>query len=321
MSLIVAVVNQKGGVGKTTTAINVAAALAESGKRVLLVDGDPQGNASSGLGFAVDDQPCGLYLVLAGQASIQEELHSTGVPNLSLLPASVHLAGAEVELAPSTTRSEIRECLRHCHAAYDYVLIDTPPSLGVLTLTCLVAAEKLLIPIQCEYYALEGLRQLMRTIELIRQQLNPDLGILGLVRTMYDVRTKLSQQVSEDLARFFPQDVFSTIIPRSVRLSEAPSYGEPIITYDPRSVGAEAYRALAREICLRTISSQTTEHVVASDQAVGPDIDDIPYTEGTHEAVIGQRGDDVLVGPFATSGATVGPQPQTESTIEEGSLQ
>lgn len=283
MTIVVAVVNQKGGVGKTTTAINVAAALAEAGKSVLLVDGDPQGNASSGLGFPLDDQPCGLYQVLAGEASFEEGLHSTSIGNLSLLPSSVHLAGAEVELAPSTARTEIKECLQACHDKYDFVFIDTPPSLGVLTLTCLVAAEKLLIPIQCEYYALEGLRQLIRTIELIRQQLNPDLGILGLVRTMFDARTNLSQQVSNELASFFPQDIFTTIIPRSVRLSEAPSYGEPIITYDSRSVGAEAYRALAREIDLRSASWQAAQPVREEDAAFSQTAEAVPSASVTEQ--------------------------------------
>lgn len=257
MALTIAVVNQKGGVGKTTTAINVSAALAEAGKRVLLVDADPQANASSGLGIPVDENTIGLYEVLEDDNSLAASLRETRIPNLRVLPSSTDLAGVEIELAHSPTRTELRETLNATRDSCDLIFIDTPPSLGVLTLTCLVAADKLLIPIQCEYYALEGLRQLIRTIELVRRQLNPSLGILGLLRTMFDGRTNLSQQVAAEVERFFPGEIFRTIIPRTVRLSEAPSYGESILTYDPKSVGTEAYRALAREILDRTDSGCT----------------------------------------------------------------
>jgi len=252
MGRLIAVVNQKGGVGKTTTAVNASAALAELGHRVLIVDADPQGNATTGVGASLDQGVFGLYQLLSEQHSFDEVTHSTAVHGLSLIPSSRDLAGAEIELAGSTSRTEIRDVLKPSAQKFDYVIIDTPPSLGVLTLTCLVAAEQLLIPIQCEYYALEGLRQLLYTVDLVKRGLNPNLTFLGLLRTMFDRRTNLSQQVATELEQFFPGEVFATIIPRTVRLSEAPSYGESIITYDPRSAGAEAYRSLALEIVHRT---------------------------------------------------------------------
>lgn len=256
MGPIVAVFNQKGGVGKTTTAINLAACLSDRGQKILLVDVDPQGNATSGFGIEVEDANVGLYQLLSGPeddgsmelATVSRE---TSFANLRVLPSSPYLAGAEVELAVSATRDEIRRCLAPFVSQFDFVLLDTPPSLGILTVNSLVAAEFLIVPVQCEYYALEGLKHLHRTIELIRGGLNPQLRIIGLVRTMYDSRTLLSQQVAQELESHYPELVFRTIIPRTVRLSEAPSHGEPIIRYDPRSPGARAYRELAEEFLAR----------------------------------------------------------------------
>jgi len=267
MGYTIAVVNQKGGVGKTTTAVNVSAALSALGKRVLLVDSDPQANATTGLGLICDDTMPGIYQLLSQQNTLEETIHATALPGLSIIPSSQDLVGAEIELALSESRLELREALSPSLHNFDYVIIDTPPSLGVLTLTCLVAADYLLIPVQCEYYALEGLRQLLHTVDLVRQTLNPRIRFLGLVRTMHDGRTNLSQQVAAELEKFFPRETFATVIPRSVRLSEAPSYGEPIITYDPRSPGAEAYRSLANEIVQRLESVARVQFVAGPDDA------------------------------------------------------
>ncbi len=269
MGKCVVVVNQKGGVGKTTTAVNLGAALAEGGCRTLLVDLDPQSNATAALGAGIPDEAtlaerCGVYAALCGDTSIREQVHPTRWTPLSLIPATVELAGAEVELAADPTRQAVKDCLSPLLGDYDMVLLDTPPSLGVITVNCLVAADSLLVPVQCEYFALEGLRQLLRTIELVRESLNPGLEILGLLRTMHDGRTNLSQQVAAQIEQFFPGRVFSTLIPRNVRLSEAPSFGQPVTCYAPVCAGTAAYRALAKEVAVAlNLPYEATEELAA----------------------------------------------------------
>jgi chromosome partitioning protein len=245
-----AVANQKGGVGKTTTVINVGAYLGALGSRVLLVDCDPQGNTTSGLG--VRPSTGGLYDVLAGAVPVLDALERTSTRGVDLLPATVELAGAEVELLEEEHPERLLgEALDEVRSRYDYILLDCPPSLGLLTVNALVAADAVLVPVQCEYLALEGLARLMSTIERVRAQSNPRLRIFGLVMTMYDSRTSLSHQVAEEVRRHYPTLTFETVIPRNVRLSEAPSFGQTILDYDPLSRGAEAYQALAMEVTSR----------------------------------------------------------------------
>jgi chromosome partitioning protein len=245
-----AVANQKGGVGKTTTVINVGAYLGALGSRVLLVDCDPQGNTTSGLG--VRPSTGGLYDVLAGAVPVLDALERTSTRGVDLLPATVELAGAEVELLEEEhPELLLGEALDEVRSRYDYILLDCPPSLGLLTVNALVAADAVLVPVQCEYLALEGLARLMSTIERVRAQSNPRLRIFGLVMTMYDSRTSLSHQVAEEVRRHYPTLTFETVIPRNVRLSEAPSFGQTILDYDPLSRGAEAYQALAMEVTSR----------------------------------------------------------------------
>lgn len=248
---IVAVVNQKGGVGKSTTAVNLGACLAERGKKVLLADIDPQGNASSGVGVDKGKLENCMYSVLVGGLPVETIVQETGVAGLFVAPAAIELAGAEIELVSALSREfRLRKALEPLRNAYDYVIVDSPPSLGLLTLNGLTAADSVLVPIQCEYYALEGLSQLMNTLGMVRDHLNPGLAIEGVVMTMYDGRTNLSQQVLEDVVAFFQGRVrvFASVIPRNVRLTEAPSFGQPIVLYDGRSKGAEAYRELAGEV-------------------------------------------------------------------------
>lgn len=249
MGRIYALANQKGGVGKTTTAVNLGAYLAEEGKRVLLVDIDPQANATSSLSVDKNALTRSIYDVLIGVESPATLITLTGRMGLDLLPSSPALSGAEVEMVSMAGREiRLRRALEGIRQRYDYILIDTPPSLGMLTVNALTAADGVLIPIQCEYLPLEGLSQLLKTIELVRQSLNPDLIVRGLVMTMYDSRTNLSRQVVEEVRAHFATTIMRAIIPRSVKLSEAPSYGEPIISYAPDSSGGRAYAELCREL-------------------------------------------------------------------------
>lgn len=248
MGRVYALANQKGGVGKTTTAVNLGAYLADAGKRVLLVDADPQANATSSLGVDKNALSRSMYEVIIGAEPAANVIMLTGRLGLDLLPSSPHLAGAEIEMVEMTGRElRLRRALSPIRARYDYVLIDTPPSLGMLTVNALTASDGVLIPVQCEYLPLEGLSQLLQTIELVRQNLNPDLTVRGVVMTMYDSRTNLARQVVEEVRAHFTT-VFYSIIPRSIKLGEAPSYGEPIISYSPESSGARAYAALCQEM-------------------------------------------------------------------------
>lgn len=248
----IAIVNQKGGVGKSTTAVNLGAYLSSLGQRVLVVDSDPQGNATSGLGLQKGGKRRCLYDCLIGEAAMGDVLAETGVPGLFCVPATIELAGAEIELVSVMSReSRLKASLAGIDRPFDICLIDCPPSLGLLTLNALTAADEVLVPIQCEFYALEGLGQLLNSVDLVRRHLNPGLRIGGVLMTMYDGRTNLSQQVVEEVQTHFPTEVFKTIIPRNVRLGEAPSFGQPILIYDPKSKGAEAYHELAKEVVAR----------------------------------------------------------------------
>lgn len=246
---IIAIANQKGGVGKTTTSVNLAAAIAESGKRVLVIDLDPQGNASTGMGIDIRALATTVYDVLLHDVPIEDAIEPTAVKNLFVLPANIDLAGAEIELVSQLSReNRLKRTLDEVSDEFDLIIIDCPPSLGLLTINALVAAAEVLVPIQCEYYALEGLTQLFRNVKLVKSNLNPTLEVTHIVLTMYDSRTKLAEQVAADVQSHYPQIVCKTVIPRSVRLSEAPSYGQPITVFDPISRGAVAYRELAKEI-------------------------------------------------------------------------
>lgn len=246
---IIAVANQKGGVGKTTTAVNLSACLAEAGQKVLLIDVDPQGNATSGVGIDRKKLAKSIYDVLVDGMSVTEAVIPSPYPHLHVLGATIDLAGAEIELVPAISReNRLKKALAPVRDEYDFIMMDCPPSLGLLTINALTAADALLIPIQCEYYALEGLTQLMNTFKLVREALNPALEIEGVLLTMFDGRTNLSIQVVDEVKRYFHGKVYRSIVGRNIRLSEAPSHGQPITVYDPRSKGAEAYTELAREV-------------------------------------------------------------------------
>ena len=268
MGQIIACANQKGGVGKTTTVVNLATYLALAGDSVLVIDLDPQGNATSGFGLDRTEIGRSVYEAIIDESRLADLVLATAVPGLSIVPSSISLAGAEVELAPLPQRERrLARILTELVSRYDYIVLDCPPSLGLLTVNALTAADAVVIPIQCEYYALEGLSQLIATINLVRNHLNPDLAIKGVVLTMYDPRTNLSAEVDAEVRKYLGPTVFDTIIPRSVRLSEAPSYGLPIALYRPDSKGAEAYEALAAELRSRdgrptrsgTAPGQTTD--------------------------------------------------------------
>lgn len=249
MAKVIAIANQKGGVGKTTTAVNLSACLAHKGEKTIIIDIDPQGNTTSGFGIDKTNIEYSSYDVVINEAELSKTLIDTVVENLQICPSNIQLAGAEVELVTAISReTRLKEAISVLKDEYDFILIDCPPSLGLLTLNALTAADTILVPIQCEYYALEGLSQLMNTVKLVQKHLNPDLAVEGVVLTMFDPRTNLSIQVVEEVKKYFKNKVYRAIIPRNVRLSEAPSYGLPIIKYDIRSKGAESYLELADEV-------------------------------------------------------------------------
>ena len=252
MGRVIAVANQKGGVGKTTTAINLSACLAEKGQKVLAIDMDPQGNMTSGLGIDKDEVEKNIYDLMIGQVGVEEVLQKEAIENLDIIPTSIDLSAAEIELIGVDDKEFIiRNAIAPIKDNYDYIIIDCPPSLSMLTINAMTTADSVLVPIQCEYYALEGLSQLIHTVNLVRERLNPTLDIEGIVFTMYDARTNLSMQVVENVKDHLNQKVYKTMIPRNIRLAEAPSYGMPINLYDAKSAGAESYMALADEVIKR----------------------------------------------------------------------
>jgi len=256
MTNVISIVNQKGGVGKTTTSVNLSAFLAQEGKKVLIIDLDPQGNATSGYGFDKSELSSSVYDLLVNEMPIADVIRPTQRKNLDMCPTNINLAGAEIELVSAMSRETIlKRAIDTISDKYDYIMIDCPPSLGLLTLNALAASTGVIVPIQGEYYALEGLTQLIDTINLVRKHLNPTLGIFGVIITMYDGRTQLTRQVSDEVRKYFGEKVFSTVIPRNIRLAEAPSYGKTIAEYDPKSRGGLAYKELAREVIGRAKKS------------------------------------------------------------------
>ena len=261
MGKVISLANQKGGVGKTTTTVNLGTILAKKGKKVLLIDADPQGNATSGLGV---DKECELstYDILANDTEMEEVVQDTIIKNLKLCPANMNLAGAEVELVSMMSREQrLKEKLEKVKDNYDYILIDCPPSLGLITLNAFTASDSVLIPVQCEYFALEGLGQLLNTIKLVKKHLNKEIKIEGALLTMYDIRTNLSNQVVKEVKKYFENKVYKTVIPRNVRLSEAPSYGMPITEYDPKSKGAKSYMKFAKEFLKINEEEKKAKHM------------------------------------------------------------
>ncbi len=262
MGKIVSLANQKGGVGKTTTTINLGTILAKKGKKVLLIDADPQGNATSGIGVEKDAE-YSTYDILVNETKLQDAIQDTIIKNLKVCPANMSLAGAEVELVSMMSREQrLKEKLEEVKDEYDYVLIDCPPSLGLITLNAFTASDSVLIPVQCEYFALEGLGQLMNTIDLVKKHLNKEIQIEGALLTMYDIRTNLSNQVVKEVKKYFGNRVYKAVIPRNVRLSEAPSYGMPITEYDPRSKGAKSYTKFAKEFLKMNEEDKKAKHMM-----------------------------------------------------------
>ena len=262
MGKVISVANQKGGVGKTTTTINLSTLLAKKGKKVLLIDADPQGNATSGVG-AEKDIELSTYDVLVGETEIEETLEDTMIEGLKVCPSNINLAGAEVELVSMMSREQrLKEKLESVKEDFDYILIDCPPSLGLITLNAFTASDSVLIPVQCEYYALEGLGQLINTINLVKKHLNKGIEVEGALLTMYDARTNLSNQVVKEVKKYFNDKVYKTVIPRNVRLSEAPSYGMPITEYDPRSKGARSYEKFTREFLKINETERKAKHMM-----------------------------------------------------------
>ena len=261
MGKIISVANQKGGVGKTTTTVNLATILAKRGKKVLLIDADPQGNATSGLGLDKDIEPS-TYDILVNEVELEEAMQDTIIKNLKVCPANMNLAGAEVELVSMMSREQrLKEKVDIIKERFDYVFVDCPPSLGLITLNAFTASNSVLIPVQCEYFALEGLGQLLNTINLVKKHLNKEIKIEGALLTMYDIRTNLSNQVVKEVKKYFENKVYKTVIPRNVRLSEAPSYGMPITEYDPRSKGAKSYIKFAKEFLKINEEEKKAKHM------------------------------------------------------------
>jgi len=258
---VVSIANQKGGVGKTTTSVNLSTILAKKNKKVLLIDADPQGNATSGLGIDKEIDKS-IYDVIINEVNIDETIKSTSIKTLKLCPSNINLAGAEVELVSLMSREHrLKERIDEIKDNYDYIIIDCPPSLGLITLNAFTASDSVLIPVQCEYYALEGLGQLINTVNLVRRHLNKNIEIEGAVLTMYDARTNLSNQVVKEVKRYFEDRVYKTVIPRNVKLSEAPSYGMPITAYDPKSKGAKSYEKLAKEFMKKNEEETKAKHM------------------------------------------------------------
>ena len=262
MGKIISVANQKGGVGKTTTTVNLSTILAKKGKKVLLIDADPQGNATSGLGVEKEVE-FSTYDILVNDTELQETIESTVIKNLYICPANMSLAGAEVELVSMMSREQrLKEKLEKVKESFDYIFIDCPPSLGLITLNSFTASDSVLIPVQCEYFALEGLGQLLNTVNLVKKHLNKDIEIEGALLTMYDIRTNLSNQVVKEVKKYFNSKVYKNVIPRNVRVSEAPSYGMPITEYDPKSKGAKAYTKFAREFLKINEEEKKAKHMM-----------------------------------------------------------
>ncbi len=263
MGKIISIANQKGGVGKTTTAINLSTILAKKGKKVLMIDADPQGNASSGVGVDRDEIELSIYDILINDAKIQDVVKKTKIKNLDLCSSNINLAGAEVELVSVMSREHrLKEKLDEVKEDYDFIIIDCPPSLGLITLNAFTASDSVLIPVQCEYYALEGLGQLLNTISLVKKHLNKDIEVEGALLTMYDIRTNLSNQVVKEVKKYFNEKVYKNVIPRNVKLSEAPSYGMPISLYDPRSKGAKSYEKFVKEFLKNNENEAKGKHAL-----------------------------------------------------------